>query len=217
LTGGGVIVIGGGIVGVCCALSLQRDGADVTLLDPAGPGGHASASNAGMITNFSVLPLGNSNLLRNVPRMLLDPLSPLRIRWSYAPSIAPWLVRFVLSSRPARVKELSRTLAELAARVTPAYEPLLAAAGAEDLIRRSGVLTLYRSDDRFAHGAAARDKRRGLGVDSGSWINASWRSWSPVFARSATPAGTAARSGRRTRPRWSAAWRKTSSPRVAAS
>jgi D-amino-acid dehydrogenase len=157
-------VIGAGIVGVCSALSLQRNGVEVTIVDPLEPGGHASSSNAGMITNFSVLPLASPSVLRRVPSMLLDPLSPLRIRWSYAPAIAPWLVRFVLSSRPRRVHEISRTLGTLAAHVKPAYEPLLAEADAEDLVRRNGVLILYHSAERFARGKAAREARRGLGV-----------------------------------------------------
>ncbi|MDE2965770.1 MAG: FAD-dependent oxidoreductase, partial [Acidobacteriota bacterium] len=33
-----IAVVGGGIVGVCCALYLQRDGHSVAIIDPGGPG-----------------------------------------------------------------------------------------------------------------------------------------------------------------------------------
>jgi D-amino-acid dehydrogenase len=45
--------------------------------------------------------------------MLLDPLAPLSVRWSYMPRLAPWLMRFVLASLPRRVEEISVALAAL--------------------------------------------------------------------------------------------------------
>ena len=44
-----IIVVGGGIVGVCSALALQRAGHDVRLLDAKKPGRETSYGNAGML------------------------------------------------------------------------------------------------------------------------------------------------------------------------
>ena len=41
-------------------------------------------------------------ILGRVPKMLLDPLGPLAIRWSYLPKLAPWLMKFVAASAPSR-------------------------------------------------------------------------------------------------------------------
>ena len=54
-----VVVVGAGIVGATCAVELVREGYQVTLVDPAEPGGEQSASygNAGWISPASVVPM----------------------------------------------------------------------------------------------------------------------------------------------------------------
>jgi len=47
---------------------------------------------------------------RNVPRWLSDPMGPLVIRWSYLPTLAPWLIRFVRAGTPENVKAQARAL-----------------------------------------------------------------------------------------------------------
>lgn len=158
-------MIGAGIVGVCCALYLQRAGRQVVLIDPAAPGSEASRSNAGIITSGDVVPIGTPGVLRRVPRMLLDPLAPLTIRPTYLPRIAPWLARFILSSRPARVEQISVALGRLVADGIASYEPLIADAGAEFLIRREGLLYIYQADKAFEGATRSLDLKRRRGVE----------------------------------------------------
>ena len=84
-------VIGAGMVGVCAASWLQRDGHSVFLIEAAEPGRGASFGNAGCFNGSSVTPLAMPGMIRNVPRWLFDPLGPLSLRWRYLPVIAPWL------------------------------------------------------------------------------------------------------------------------------
>ncbi|KAG0780941.1 hypothetical protein G6F22_009815 [Rhizopus arrhizus] len=51
-----VIVLGAGIVGVCCALELQRRGLTVTLVDRQEPGMETSLGNAGVLARSSLMP-----------------------------------------------------------------------------------------------------------------------------------------------------------------
>ncbi|MFP6728171.1 MAG: FAD-dependent oxidoreductase, partial [Alphaproteobacteria bacterium] len=46
----GVTVIGAGIVGLCCARTLQRRGRAVTVIDPDEPGRGTSFGNAGLLS-----------------------------------------------------------------------------------------------------------------------------------------------------------------------
>ena len=92
-----ILVVGGGIVGVSCALFLQRDGHAVTIIDPADPGTKTSYGNAGSLSMSSVLPTAMPGLWKKLPRMLLDPAGPLNIRWQYLPRLLP----FLLASGPA--------------------------------------------------------------------------------------------------------------------
>ena len=61
-------VIGAGIVGVCAASWLQRDGHSVFLVEPGNPGEGASFGNAGCFNSSSVTPAAMPGVLRNVPR-----------------------------------------------------------------------------------------------------------------------------------------------------
>ena len=96
-------VLGGGIVGSCCALALVRRGFDVTLIEKDAPGRAASFGNSASIGLASVPPTGMPGMMRDLPRMLLDPMHPLVIRWRHLPQTLPWLLRFRAALAPARV------------------------------------------------------------------------------------------------------------------
>jgi D-amino-acid dehydrogenase len=153
-------VIGAGIVGVSTALYLQRDGHRVSLIDYRPPGEGASMGNAAVIAAAACEPVAMPGILRRVPGMLGDPLGPLAIRWRYLPRIAPWLIRFVAASRPSRVEAISIALRELSRRCRAAYVPLTEAAGISDMIRDTGWLSVYRTEDSFAAAAEELDLQR---------------------------------------------------------
>jgi D-amino-acid dehydrogenase len=161
---GHVTVVGAGAVGVCCALYLQREGLAVRLIDRGAIGGAASRSNAGLICTDDCIPLATPAVLRRVPGMLLDPLSPLAIRWSYLPAITPWLYQFIRASTPERMEQISIALMSLLDGALDAYRCLLAEADATDLIRNSGLLYIYGSERAFADDQFAMDLRRRRGV-----------------------------------------------------
>lgn len=140
-----VCVIGGGFIGVCCALALQKDGHDVVLVDPGDHTKAASYGNSGQFAMGEVVPLAVPGVLFSVPKWLFDPLGPLSIRWRDMPSLAPWLARFVAASRPSRVDAGSRAMASLCDRMHADYAPLIAAAGAQPIISDLDCTKLYRT------------------------------------------------------------------------
>jgi len=97
-------VIGAGIVGVCAASYLQRDGHSVFLIEPGNPGEGASFGNAGCFNGSSVTPVAMPGVIGKVPRWLIDPLGPLSLRWTYLPRLLPYLVRFVRAGTAAKVQ-----------------------------------------------------------------------------------------------------------------
>ena len=159
-----IAVIGAGIVGVCAALYLQRDGHRVTLIDRNAPGEGASKGNASIIAAESCVPVATPGILMRVPGMLMDPLGPLALRWGYLPKLAPWLWQFIRASSPKRVEEISIALRELTQRCLDSYGPLVKEAGIEDMIRRTGWLVVYETDKKFqaAQWELAVQRRRGV-------------------------------------------------------
>src|SRR5919198_4757721 len=100
------VVVGGGIVGVCAALQLQRTGRRVVLLERNGLAEEASGYNGGVFA-VDCLPTGMPSVIRSLPRLLRDPLSPLAIHWRYLPPLAPRLVRLPPARRPPRGEGIS--------------------------------------------------------------------------------------------------------------
>lgn len=160
-----VAVIGAGIVGVSAALYLQRDGRQVTLIDPRGPGEGASRGNASVIAAESCVPVATPGIVRRVPGMLMDPLGPLAIRWAYLPKLAPWLWHFIRASTPARVEEISIALRSILRNCTDAFLPLLEAAGEPGMIRRTGWLGVYETEAKWQSAQWALDLQRRRGVE----------------------------------------------------
>ena len=63
-----VTVIGAGIVGVCCALHLQREGFKVRLIEKGEPGRAASFGNSGSFGIASCVPFAMPGVLKKVPQ-----------------------------------------------------------------------------------------------------------------------------------------------------
>ena len=117
-----VAVIGAGMVGVSCALFLQRDGHRVTIFDPNDPGSGTSFGNAGLISQSSVMPSSTPGLVKRIPKMLMDPQSPLVLRWQYVPRLLPWLAGFLANSARDRVERNCLATAQLFGHVMSAYD-----------------------------------------------------------------------------------------------
>jgi D-amino-acid dehydrogenase len=151
-----IAVIGAGIVGVCCALHLQRDGHAVSLIDPRPPGTATSFGNAGGIVTGAVVPNSTPALLRDLPRMLFHRDSAVRARWSYLPRLSPWLIRFLLAGRDAQVQRIAAALQPLVSRAYDAHRELIALSGADGIVRPVGWLKVYATGAGFAHTAYDR-------------------------------------------------------------
>lgn len=144
------IVVGGGVVGICVALSLQRVGRSVRLLERSSPGAGASGHNGGAFSIGDCAPIAMPGVLRSVPHMLRDPLSPFAIRWRYLPRISPWLLRFVLAGRRTEVERIASAIAALMGAALPAYQVLIDGTDAQPLIKPGGLLYGFVTADSYA-------------------------------------------------------------------
>jgi D-amino-acid dehydrogenase len=157
-------VIGAGMVGVCAASYLQRDGHNVFLIEAGNPGEGASFGNAGAFNASSVTPMAMPGIIRKVPGWLADPLGPLSLRWTYLPAILPYLYRFIRAGTAEKVHAQARALRPLVGATLSALQPLIKDAGAEALVHQRGHLYVYRSAESLAKDGLAWALRRENGV-----------------------------------------------------
>lgn len=160
-----VHIIGAGIVGLATAATLQARGHQVTLIERNEPGSGASRGNASGIAWTDVAPLASPGVWRKAPGWLLDPLGPLTIRPSYAPSILPWMLRFMAASRPAAFKRSVAAIAALNAEALPAWERLWADTGTGGRLRAEGCLDVFDKPGEVARARAGWQLQRDHGIE----------------------------------------------------
>ena len=158
------LVIGAGIVGLCCARTLLREGHAVTVVDRDPAGDKVSFGNAGGLGITEILPAATPGVIWQAPRWLVDPLGPLSIRPLHLPRLLPWLRRLL---RSATAGEAARITAALAGLLAPVYDdmlPLLAELGLSSDLHRVGALWVYDTEAGFERDAASHNMRRRHGL-----------------------------------------------------
>ena len=152
------VVLGAGIVGVCAALHLQARGRSVALVDRRGPGEETSFGNAGLIERASIVPYAFPRSLRDILRYASNRAPQVRYDPLFLPRIAPWLFSYWRHSSPARLADAARAMLPLIERCLEEHDALIAASGAEVLVRRSGWIEAFRTPaalDRAVLGTSA--------------------------------------------------------------
>lgn len=159
-----VAIVGAGIIGLAIAFRLAADGREVVVVDPNEAGSGTSYGNAGTLAPYACAPVGNPDVLRNLPNLLLNPDSPLTIRLAALPALVPWLSRFIWQSTPARARRNGLALAGLLKEAMPAWRALAEQARLSDLLRYEGCLYFYRGKVPQKDGEWAARLRNELGV-----------------------------------------------------
>lgn len=161
------IVIGGGVVGLCAALYLQRSGRSVIVVDPLPSPGGASFGNAGMISSDTAVPISMPGMLRKVPGWLMDPMGPLVVRPAYFARAFPWLTKWIAAGRWNSVLSISDAMRNLHKDSFLFWRELVGDAYG-DLIRNDGQVHLWESEGENLTAARERQIRERHGIEARS-------------------------------------------------
>lgn len=149
-----MLVVGGGIVGLCNALALQRAGYRVSLIDRGTPGRETSYGNAGVLSESSVAVLNSPGLLKALPKLLLGRSNGLRYSPFFVVKRLGWMLRFLSHCTPRHWRAAARALRELQVLSLAQHKDWIAEAGVQDLLRHGGWMKVFRSEASFAAYAA---------------------------------------------------------------
>jgi len=153
---GGVLIVGGGVIGVCTAYRLAKRGIPVTLVEREReicPLWASSFGNAGMVVPSDGLPIPGPGVIRSSAGWLTDPLSPLYVKPRPDPAMARWLWRFRSACTEESVQRAIPALLALARESAARFDEL-AAAGLRFTYERRGWLQLYSTPEGMAGGSA---------------------------------------------------------------
>lgn len=159
-------VIGAGIVGVSAAAWLQRAGFTVRVIDSLAPGNGCSFGNAGNISPGQIVPYSMPGVLKSVPKWLLSPSGPLRIRPTYFPKLLPWLLKWMDASKAEEVLRISRAMHSIHSRTFDAYDVITKNTSAADQIIKPGQLYVSEKVGGAEGTPLAQQVRREMGVEA---------------------------------------------------
>jgi len=137
-----VCVLGAGIAGLATAWQLQRAGHRVTVVDRAAPGSGTSSGNGAQLSYSYVQPLADPSIWAQLPKLLLAPDSPLKLRPRLDPRQWRWALAFLRACNSAQSHETTAQLLALAAQSRAALELALADLKADCDFSSTGKLVL---------------------------------------------------------------------------
>ncbi len=100
-----VIIIGGGIIGLCSAYYLQKEGCQVSIVDQSNLDSGASYVNAGYLSPSHLIPLSAPGVMKKGIKWMLNPSSPLYIKPRFELDFLKWAWAFNKSCNIKHVKK----------------------------------------------------------------------------------------------------------------
>lgn len=164
-----IVIVGGGVIGVCLARSLALRGVPALVLERGEIGHGASFGNAGTASPGHP-PINGPGRWRELVRSMIDPLSPLYIAPRLDPGLFRWLLSFARHCSAAHLDYCREATAPLA-RVTPQLHDEIAEAdgggrpGASYGYRADGFLELYRTAGGAGVARHEAEFARGQGLE----------------------------------------------------
>ncbi|WP_176084933.1 FAD-dependent oxidoreductase [Martelella sp. HB161492] len=175
-------IVGAGIVGVSCAIWLQRAGHKVTLIDRLGPGEGTSYGNGGVLASASIVPVTVPGLMKKAPGMLFDPGQPLFLKWSYLPKLAPWLLRYMSHANARDVERIATAIHGIVGDSLTEHQALAAGTPAERYIRPSDYVFVYRDRAHFTGDRFGWAIRKAHGISWEELEGDRFKAYDPVFS-----------------------------------
>jgi D-amino-acid dehydrogenase len=164
-----VAVLGAGIVGICCALALQKRGVPTVLVDRDEPARGASFGNAGAIQAEAVTPYALPRAPGAVATLLGNRTTAFHYTLRGMAQAAPALWRYWHASGARGQARATEAYAPLIRRARAAHEALIAETQAEACVGGAGLTEIYRDTAvlaaRRAEAESVRD-RWGVGFET---------------------------------------------------
>ena len=163
-----ILIIGGGIIGLCCAYYLRKEGHQVTVIDQSDFKQGASFVNAGYITPSHIIPLAAPGMISKGIKWMFNSASPFYIKPRWDTDFFRWAWYFHKSYTREKVTKAVPVIKDINIISRTLYSDMLASGDLGDFHwEQKGLLMLYKTDkaaEEELH-VAKLAKARGLEVE----------------------------------------------------
>lgn len=177
-----IAVVGAGVIGVACALALSQRGLKVLVLDSDSPGMGASYGNAGHMATEQVFPIADASILTSLPKMLLDPMGPLRLDWRYLYKSFPWFTRLLWNLRREPYNASVSGIRTLNESSLEAWRRLLDSVDGRFLLQEKGSFLIYEKKEAARELEALHSRMLGQQVPVELWQGDGIRDMAPQLS-----------------------------------
>ena len=141
-------IVGAGIQGISNALFLQKKGFEVTIFDKENPGSPAASyGNAGHFSPYASLSLNRTDILSDIPAMLMSSTGPLALKWNYVPKMIPWFMKFIFNTSKNKMMHTAKNMHQILDLALPAYDELFDEINIDGLVENKGILYIWNDQD----------------------------------------------------------------------
>tara|TARA_R110000765_G_scaffold86113_3_gene165765 strand:+ start:4382 stop:5632 length:1251 start_codon:yes stop_codon:yes gene_type:complete len=164
-----VLIIGGGIVGLCSAYFLQKEGHKVTVLDKSDITSGASFVNAGYITPSHIIPLASPGMISKGIKWMFNSSSPFYMQPRWDTDFFKWSWYFHKSSTKEKVDLAIPLIKDINIISRDLFTSIKNSGDLGDFqLERKGLLMLYKTDKEGEHEMQVAKKASYLGLEVSS-------------------------------------------------
>lgn len=142
-----VIIIGGGIIGLCSAYFLQKEGHQVTVIDKSDFSSGASYVNAGYITPSHIISLAAPGMITKGLKWMLNPASPFYVKPRLDVDFLKWTYAFKKSSTKTKVEKSIPIIKDINLLSRELYEEMKTSKDFDFFYNHKGLLMFYKTDN----------------------------------------------------------------------
>jgi D-amino-acid dehydrogenase len=141
-----VIIIGGGVIGLCSAYYLQKEGHKVTVIDMSNMDAGASYVNAGYISPSHLIPLSAPGVMKKGLKWMFNPASPLYIKPRLNIEFLKWVWAFNRSCNQNHVKKAIPAIKDITVFSQELYDEIRNDENFKFHFEKKGLLMLCQTD-----------------------------------------------------------------------
>lgn len=161
-----VIVIGGGIIGVCSAYYLQKEGHQVTIIDQSNMDAGASYVNAGYLSPSHIVPLSAPGVMRKGLKWMFNPASPLYIKPRMDADFLKWILAFNKSCNAKHVSKAIPAIKNITLLSQQLYDAIKKDEGFTFHYEKKGLLMLCKTDKMLETEIKTAELAKAEGLDA---------------------------------------------------